>query len=1290
MIRESDIQKEFGVEPLRHQTDHQGFFGDGVLDSAFDIGEGLLAGAERAGQSIYSFLDFATFDLLPDWDEPGLFTPDTGAGKIVAGFSQFAVPYFGTSAAIAKGAGLAMRLGRGRGFMQWLNGSTQSSAVQAFRQARLSGRGPNALIEAALVAGKGGVGRAAVKGGITDFLAFNESEERLSNLVQSVPELANPVTAFLSADEDDGVITGRLKNVLEGAGLGLALDGVIDTLRASRAHRKVRAAGGTPEEAGDAAMRALDDSRESRVAQQRADEDIRVRNEDNQDFDLGVDDEGNTITRKGSDIERMALVDHEKMLIDLDETELSPTGPFRTQSENLLDETGPEIPDTGIGTPPTSEESLTAFNIADEARLTRDLDFRNNPLRLTAAERRAQGVDEDGVNMAMKMGSDKYVAALVRAIERNTETVKVTASNRRQLAQAVRDAGRLAGFPMDKFAGAIMELGEDADRIAQAARRAMMFRAYGEVLGQQIKPQLDTLASKPNISQQEIREVYAGLKAFMTIQDGVRNTFSEFGRGLQQASILLDADKLAKKFEGVDTYRPIDELREAAENAAAFDAERVHQIMKDMQGVVGSENPMDNILAAQKLLEAPFRTKALAVAQEYHISALLSGVSTHVVNSASALFMSFWRPIENAIGARWGMLLGDDAAKEVWNEEVSTLANMFSSFQEAYQLMKQSGGTPFGSESMIEGPRFSPSAALAARSEHSTFWSPLVHAIQTPTRALEYMDSYFKTANGLARSRAVMANRMMQQGLDPSEIPARVQEMQQVILSNRGDLRSQAVLAKELSKEGVQLPDLAGTPGLTGERARKLAEFSDPELDTLIEAHEKGVRAGKEATFTTKLDDQGIISRGGMVANMATQRIPALKFFLPFVKTPVNIAEYGWDRTVGAVLGGMTEGARKTYNALNLGPEWKATEQSFLKLQRELASPDPQIRAQARSRTAFAMSAVPFLLHAASQQDDDGMWRVTGTGPADPDAQKVLRASGWQPFSIRVGNNYVSYQRLDPVASMLGVLVDAAETLREGINDSETGFFQAVAGSVFVSVTNNITNKSYLKGLKDLMDFVSDPEGQYQRVSQNLVGSFVPSLAAGIEKAVDPEMQSVRGLMDKIRSRTPGLSSTLPVRRDLLGQPIKIDDPITQLILPVRISQVKDDVVGAELGRFAYGFSEAGTTRGGIDLLADDFIEDGQTAYDRYVELSGEVRIGGKDLRQALRVLIKSDRYQRIDPDKSPDGEISPRIGEIQKVIRRYRNAAWTQVQKERPSIRTSVRQVAEDRRARKLGKLTL
>ncbi len=85
------------------------------------------------------------------------------------------------------------------------------------------------------------IANAFAAGAFADMAVFDGHEARLSDLIQSVPALQNPVTEFLASDEDDGELEGRLKNVLEGGGLGVASEALIRAVGAGiRAIKKAR------------------------------------------------------------------------------------------------------------------------------------------------------------------------------------------------------------------------------------------------------------------------------------------------------------------------------------------------------------------------------------------------------------------------------------------------------------------------------------------------------------------------------------------------------------------------------------------------------------------------------------------------------------------------------------------------------------------------------------------------------------------------------------------------------------------------------------------------------------------------------------------------------------------------------------------------------------------------------------------------------------------------------------------------------------------------------------------
>ena len=67
---------------------------------------------------------------------------------------------------------------------------------------------------------------------------------------------------------------------------------------------------------------------------------------------------------------------------------------------------------------------------------------------------------------------------------------------------------------------------------------------------------------------------------------------------------------------------------------------------------------------------------------------------------------------------------------------------------------------------------------------------------------------------------------------------------------------------------------------------------------------------------------------------------------------------------------------------------------------------------------------------------------------------------------------------------------------------------------------------------------MSDPQRYGEGYFQRFAGSLVPAGVAMMARAMDPYALEADTMLERIRSRVPGLTKRLPVRRDLWGEPI--------------------------------------------------------------------------------------------------------------------------------------------------------
>lgn len=189
-----------------------GGLGGGII---YEPGKGVRWASEEEIRMAPGFLEKLTDAVLPDIPKN-----DSIVGSVARGIAQFATGFVGTG---------------------------KVAALQRLGQLGTAGR----------------IAAPLARGAVADFAAFDPAADRLSDLVQAVPALQNPVTEFLAGDADDSEIEGRVKNALEGIGLGAATDGLFRGLRALRSMRTARAAAGVTD---DAAREVIETAGKQRAA----------------------------------------------------------------------------------------------------------------------------------------------------------------------------------------------------------------------------------------------------------------------------------------------------------------------------------------------------------------------------------------------------------------------------------------------------------------------------------------------------------------------------------------------------------------------------------------------------------------------------------------------------------------------------------------------------------------------------------------------------------------------------------------------------------------------------------------------------------------------------------------------------------------------------------------------------------------------------------------------------------------------------------------------------------------
>jgi hypothetical protein len=323
-------------------------------------------------------------------------------------------------------------------------------------------------------------------------------------------------------------------------------------------------------------------------------------------------------------------------------------------------------------------------------------------------------------------------------------------------------------------------------------------------------------------------------------------------------------------------------------------------------------------------------------------------------------------------------------------------------------------------------------------------------------------------------------------------------------------------------------------------------------------------------TFQTKLGPIGSYVMG------LREKIPGAYLIAPFIRTPANIMKYAAERTP---LGLVMQGVRENLSGKN-GNVARDTQISRMVLGSAIAA----------VIASYVMAGM-----------------ISGAGPDDPDERNVLRAAGWQPYSVKIGDTWYSYQRFDPFALIVGVTADMVE-LGEAVREADAG---KIGAMIISSISGNLLDKTWLSGPSNFIAAVQDPQRYGDSYIRGFAGSVVPAIVNQANQINDPVLRDARTMLDTIKSRLPYFSQSLPPRRNIFGEEIVREGALGPDILStVFMSTDKENLIAKEMVRLDYFPSMPTRNINGHPLSPEQ--------YDKYTELAGKGAVKLLERRVAL------------------------------------------------------------------------
>ena len=653
------------------------------------------------------------------------------------------------------------------------------------------------------------------------------------------------------------------------------------------------------------------------------------------------------------------------------------------------------------------------------------------------------------------------------------------------------------------------------------------------------------------------------------------------------------------------------------------------------------------------------------IASEFVNNNLLSSPDTHAINFLSAAVQTHWKPAVMLMRAAWLAPQDKVRASQLAWEALDTYTHMYVYTKDALVAARRSfmeGRGILDSRQMkfdnnirqgqlqryiqAIGKVLTEPLGTVGEGLQKFVVKPIAYTTSLPMRVLSATDEFFKVASYKARQASQINTQIRQEtGAGFYDTLFNKNKYKERFKQLEGEY------SKTKSGSAVQTADMAGNISDVNR-----LEVNDP------------LQYARETTFTQSAysmnPETGKLEGGatGAVLAFTNKHKWTRALGLHFINTPSNLIKWNFEQLPFA---------RKlivsTRHALKKGADGKYI--------------NPEAAAEANARTTMGM----LLWGGAFLAVKAG--KITGGGSRE--YKKNLEkesTTGWQPYSYKTEDGrYVSLNRLDPIMMPFFIMADLMDAIGKftSTNDdlpseTEKDMLELSMG-VLTSLQRNLTSKFYTKNIIETANFLLSDDFVSTRAPDRIGASV---LARGIYKLIplsgalryatrveQDAQQELFTLSDRLLQLVPlkNKDGIMP-KRNMFGEVVDrkngwmfgLNGDSGIWSSPFAMTKTKNPAVQKfyENREFNYLPPAKTDTKSGIDLRTIRNEETGQTAYDRWRELSGQVKLWHKGTQMPVKQIIedlitdpKSELYN------IPDGTTAGKDWR-QSIILKYVHAA--------------------------------
>ena len=246
---------------------------------------------------------------------------------------------------------------------------------------------------------------------------------------------------------------------------------------------------------------------------------------------------------------------------------------------------------------------------------------------------------------------------------------------------------------------------------------------------------------------------------------------------------------------------------------------------------------------------------------------------------------------------------------------------------------------------------------------------------------------------------------------------------------------------------------------------------------------------------------------------------------LPFVLTPANLAAATYKYSPAAVLS-------VAKNAL----DFNNTIKNNAPFEEKVLAQKKLVDSVGRMTAGTVLYAIAYAIAKAG--------KITGDEDDDKDVAAMMQSMGWQKYSIKIGDTYVSYDWAEPFANPFAVMAEIQRQRENGEfknNDELSNALQIIAQAFKIGGTR-LQDQSFLSSLQSIFSGQDSIAEGLIDFAAGLPASFVPTalkqvadIADGTAKMTYDKTSMANTALNKMLVKIPGAKSLLPTKQTTLG-----------------------------------------------------------------------------------------------------------------------------------------------------------